>query len=247
MVKDKKLCFPVKVNLFFREYLRIYNVSSVSGRLIELTVFDLFSDSLFMKHFLKVFIFSAAVQSVFGWELKKDSEGIRVYVQEKKGSAFNECRAETVYKGTLEAVLRLMRDSGSLCEWFPDCVKYSVIKRKSSSDITGLIAISAGFPLKKRDAAVRMLISENPSEGSAEIHFISVPDAAPVSADFLRVKELSGAWRFRTLENNRVSVEYTAHMEPGGSVPAVLVNAFLAEFPFKSFQNFLKKVREYEK
>lgn len=84
MVKDKKLCFPVKVNLFFREYLRIYNVSSVSGRLIELTVFDLFSDSLFMKHFLKVFIFSAAVQSVFGWELKKDSEGIRVYVQEKK-------------------------------------------------------------------------------------------------------------------------------------------------------------------
>lgn len=200
-----------------------------------------------MKHFWKSFIFFAAVQSVFGWELKKNSEGIRIYVQEKEGSAFYECRAETVYSGTMDAVLRLMRDAKSLCEWFPDCVKYSVIDRKNDSDITGLIAISAGFPMKKRDAAVRMLITENSREGTAGIDFISVPEAAPVSPDFLRVRELSGAWKFKTLEKGRVSVEYRAHMEPGGSVPAVLVNAFLAEFPFKSFQNFLKKVKEYEK
>ena len=200
-----------------------------------------------MKYFWKSFIFFAAVQAVFGWELKKDADGIKVYVQEKKDSVFNECRAETVYSGSLEAVLRLMRDAKSLCEWFPDCVRYTVIEKKNDSDMTGLIAVSAGFPMKKRDVAVRMIISENRKAGTAEIDFISVPDAAPVSDDFLRVRELSGAWKFRTLEKGGVFVEYRAHMEPGGAVPAVLVNAFLAEFPFKSFQNFLKKVREYEK
>jgi len=50
----------------------------------------------------------------------------------------------------------------------------------------------------------------------------------------------NGHWKFSKLEDNKVEVEYSGLTNPGGLVPAWVINMVALDVPYKSLRNLQK-------
>jgi hypothetical protein len=72
------------------------------------------------------------------------------------------------------------------------------------------------------------------------------PDYIPEKKKLVRIRNSSGKWQVTPLSNRQVRVEYQLYVDPGGSVPATLVNLFSGKGPLESFRNLRKMVTRKE-
>ncbi|MBZ0251864.1 MAG: hypothetical protein K8I02_00875, partial [Candidatus Methylomirabilis sp.] len=70
-------------------------------------------------------------------------------------------------------------------------------------------------------------------------------DAAliPPAEDYVRMPTVKGGYVFRPKPGGAVEIDYQLHVEPGGALPAWLVNALAVDTPFET----LKGMREAAK
>ena len=70
-----------------------------------------------------------------------------------------------------------------------------------------------------------------------------MPDYIPEKKNYIRLKEAEGFWQIKEIEENKISLIYQYYGEPGGSLPAWLVNMFIVDGPMDTLTN-LKKMLE---
>jgi hypothetical protein len=78
-----------------------------------------------------------------------------------------------------------------------------------------------------RDSGTKVVTVDAPVE----------PGIVPVKKDIVRIDHSSGKWLITPYSPGQVKVEYTIHVDPGGSLPAWLVNTFATEGPLHIFRN----------
>ena len=59
----------------------------------------------------------------------------------------------------------------------------------------------------------------------------------------VRVKYSKVTWTVTPLHNGRFKVEYRLQMDPGGSIPAWLLNLFISKGPFESFTKLKEEIQ----
>jgi hypothetical protein len=64
----------------------------------------------------------------------------------------------------------------------------------------------------------------------------------PLDEDLIRVPFMKGQWRVRQGANNTLFIEYFLRINPGGTVPAWLVNIAMADGPHHSFRNLKQQI-----
>jgi hypothetical protein len=74
-----------------------------------------------------------------------------------------------------------------------------------------------------RDYAVRLRRVRSPA--ACEVIFETANDRAPpLKAGWVRMEQIGAHWRFETAAG-RTQITYTLHSDPGGSLPAFLVDS----------------------
>ena len=63
-----------------------------------------------------------------------------------------------------------------------------------------------------------------------------IADMVPVKPKVVRIANSNGKWVLTPLSNGHVKVVYTLHADPGGSIPAWLINLFVTQGPRQSFK-----------
>jgi hypothetical protein len=63
-----------------------------------------------------------------------------------------------------------------------------------------------------------------------------LPDMVPVKDGIVRIEHSVGKWIITPTNNGQVKIEYTLHLDAGGSVPAWLLNMFITQGPTESFK-----------
>lgn len=176
------------------------------------------------------------------WELQRNDEQAMAYSRIDKASGLQVCRVETVMKASLNALVAMQRDAARIPQWM-DGVKSSRIVQEADNYYITHTLVPSPWPVKDRDSVVRSDIRQQ-EDGSVLIEFASVEGVVPLQKSYERVQNVKGYWCFTPLQDGKTRVEYEVMVDPGGKLPAWLVNRFALDVPYNSIKQMHKRVRD---
>ncbi|ASU32391.1 START domain-containing protein [Mucilaginibacter xinganensis] len=179
-----------------------------------------------------LFMFYAAIAQG-NWELKKNENGIAVYTRKPVNGALKELRVICELDATKAQLISTLQDIGNYTDWVYSNKKSEILKSVGPHKIIYYTESSLPWPIKNRDLVVQLDI--NPGPEILDIQAKSLPEYLPQNKKFIRVPYSLAKWKVTEAPNNKLKVDYTFSVDPGGSIPSWLVNATMAIGPYNSF------------
>ena len=71
---------------------------------------------------------------------------------------------------------------------------------------------------------------------------VSNKNYGPPVKDLVRIPYSKGAWYVTTVSNKIIHLNYVLEVDPGGSVPAWILNLFSTKGPLETFKNLKNKM-----
>ena len=173
------------------------------------------------------------------WEIKKNKDGIKVYTKVNPQSPFDLLKAECEVAVNADVLLQLIFDVSKHKLWVYNTEQSVLIKRNSAYDILYYGETYAPWPVSNRDLVIHLIASRDSLTGIYTINGKSKPDLKPEVEGKIRVPRSEAVWKLVPLGNNKTRVSYSLDIDPGGSIPAWLVNYASVEGPYLSFKSLM--------
>jgi hypothetical protein len=167
------------------------------------------------------------------WELKKDENGIAVYTRKAAKGNVKEIRVLCELDATKEQLISTIQDIDNYTNWVYSNKKSTILKTADPQNIIYYTQSHLPWPIKDRDLVLNLNI--NPSGEVLNIVVKSIPDYLPVNDKYIRVPYSQALWKVTQTAGNKLRVDYTFSVDPGGSIPSWIVNATLTIGPYNSF------------
>lgn len=177
------------------------------------------------------------------WKLKKSKDNIEIYTRAFPDSPFKEFKATSVIDTTFDALLQELYDAPT---YTPACdfnVSYRILNDSEDSRFF-YYKQEMPWPIKDRDVVTELKLVEQ-TEDRVLLSIETVSDVLDIEDNCLRIEKLSGFWLLER-EDNGIRATQQIHMDPGGSVPAIIVNPLLVKGPFKTFTELHRKLDSYK-
>ncbi len=142
------------------------------------------------------------------------------------------------------SVLHLLYDLDAATEWVWKTREMRVLKELSEDE--GRIVyqlVSAPWPVSDREIVSQSQGYMDPETGEVYITITARPDFIPENDNYVRVRQLEGAWNIMPLSETSCRVVFRLHLEPGGEIPSWLANIAVIDTPY----NTLANMREFVK
>jgi hypothetical protein len=176
------------------------------------------------------------------WTLKKDADSVKVYTSHTEESAFKSIKAIFTVNTTMSQLASMVWNVERYDEWQYNTIVCKTLKKINEHEMIYYAEIEAPWPITNRDMVVRLKVSQNDSTKVLTIDTVSEPAFIPEDEDLVRVPMSKAQWIVAPAGENKVSVEYTIQIDPGGSVPAWMVNMVCVEAPYESFTKLRSKI-----
>jgi len=189
---------------------------------------------------LLVFCFS----NVFAqgpWELKKDEDGIQVFTRDAAKGNIKELRVLCELDATKAQLINTIENIEDYNSWVYSNKKSTILKMITPQNIIYYTQSHLPWPIRDRDLVVELNITPTPDV--LNIQAKSLPDYLPKDANYIRVPYSLALWKVTEAPDNKLKVDYTFSIDPGGSIPSWLVNATLAIGPYNSFAKLREILR----
>jgi hypothetical protein len=168
-------------------------------------------------------------------DLKRDRDGIRVFTCKTENEKFKLLRAEFELTGsTPQQVKDFLWDVANYKTWQYNLMEATQVAVAGQNELTYRALIDAPWPAENREIVVKMVVTE--LESGMTIKIVHVPHSEPPPDNFVRVPFFEALWQITRVEND-LKLVYALRIDPGGYVPAWLVNIAMAEGPHVSFKN----------
>ena len=181
-------------------------------------------------------------QAELEWRLKLDRDGIKVYLGKVPGSKFRAVFSVMELAAEPKQLAALVMDLENCPNWVSMCKAATVIKRVSSSESYVYSVINAPFPVRDRDVVAHVKWHYDRSSGKISMRSDTTPERLPQKNGLVRVQYATSEWHFTPNGNGAVLVEYYAHVDPNGNVPAWLTNLVIEESPHKTLVKMRKLI-----
>lgn len=178
------------------------------------------------------------------WELDLDKNGIKVYTRSMDDSRIDAFRAETVLDAPLEAVLAVMSDPRSCLEWVHQCAEAYNLPGGSFNDRYAYSINDMPWPATDRDYILRIETMTGDDPDTIIMEMEAVPDRKEKQDDYVRMQEASTVYEFSREDDGKTGMVWFQHAEPGGSLPAWLVNRLATDIPYESLRELNRVVQE---
>lgn len=170
-------------------------------------------------------------------ELRKSAEGIEVYTCKMADSKINSIQSSFRVSASFSALAKALLDLENFHKWQYKIVKTEMLKWISMDEFIYRAELQTPWPVSNRDLIlhVKMSATSNPNE----YHFSAMgrPDFIPSRDGFVRVPVSEAHWYIKVLDKSNIQVRHSILIDPGGSIPAWLMNLSLAEGPYETFRN----------
>lgn len=178
------------------------------------------------------------------WRRVATRDGIRVYARTVPDSKIKAMKAECVLDAGVDEVVALLLDVSAAERWVCHTKSCRLIKRVSDTELFYHTEVSLPWPLDNRDFVTHLKVIRSESSPIVTIEAPAVPGVTPVREGVVRISNSINRWVLHPLPNARVRVEYTLQVDPGGHIPAHVVNMFACRAPIETFQNMRKVLAE---
>lgn len=183
-----------------------------------------------------VFLVGFSKQTTNTWQLKKFEEGISIYTRDTENSKFKELKAVFQIKTSLSSIIALLNDVESYPQWVYRCETSKVLLKTSDKYLIRYQTIVAPWPVDNRDVIVEVSFSQDAKTKIVYQKVNALPDYAPKADGHVRIPEFRATWTLVPLKNGIVEIQYELLVNPGGALPAWLVNMAVIDGPFETSQ-----------
>ncbi|MBL7882832.1 MAG: START domain-containing protein [Bacteroidia bacterium] len=178
------------------------------------------------------------------WKLKKHENGIFVYTRMAENSKFKELKCVVQLKSSLSGLVALINDRESYPHWVYRCGESTILKKISDTEIIHRQTVVAPWPVDSRDFVVNVKLHQDTKTKVITIQSKCIPNYIPHKSNFIRITEFKALWILSPLSNGMVNVEYQLLVNPGGNVPAWLVNLAVIDGPYETTLNMKEWIKK---
>ncbi|PUZ20988.1 lipid-binding protein [Chitinophaga costaii] len=176
------------------------------------------------------------------WKLNTDKGGIKIYTSLLSDSKVKAVKVSCNVQSTLSQFITLLLDVKSAPEWVYHTKSAVLVKQVSPSELYYYSEVNLPWPIQNRDFVAHLTVTQHPVTKVVTVDGPAVGGMVPVKTGIVRIENSMGKWVITPLVNGYLSVIYTLHVDPGGSLPAWLVNMFATEGPYKIFENLQQQL-----
>ncbi len=186
----------------------------------------------------------SAYSQNLNWKQKSSKDSITIYTAEVPGSRINAIRVVTHVPATLSAIIAVMLDIDATAEWVYSTKSVKVLKQVSPSEVYYYSELSFPWPASNRDFVAHISVVQDPVSRITTLEAINVSDMVPLKPGIVRVSQSIAKWTFTPISKTLVRVEYFLQCDPGGSLPAWLINMFATKGPSESFKKLRTQLQK---
>jgi len=180
------------------------------------------------------------------WELKTDDEGIKIYTSIVPESKVKAVKVECEFKATATQMVAVLLNINNGPEWLYHTKYSKLVKQVSPSELYYYSEVNLPWPAENRDYVAHLKVTQNPETKIVTMDAPSVPGLVAVKPGVVRIDHSKGKWVIAPLPNGKIKVEYTLHVDPGGALPAWLVNTFATQGPMEIFKRLKVQLQKPE-
>lgn len=202
---------------------------------------------MFRKCILVIIFFSFLLPSLRAqdsWKLNTDKEGIKIYTAAVSYSKVKAIKVVAMLHTSLSQLVAVLMDVNAGSQWVYHTKSSSLVKQISPSELYYYSEISLPWPCENRDFVAHLSVSQDAATKVVTIDGPAVPGFVSVKQGIVRVSHSKGKWILSPEGNGQVKVDYTLQVDPGGAIPAWLVNMFAAEGPLESFRKLKVQLKK---
>ncbi|MDB5030057.1 MAG: hypothetical protein JWP71_778 [Mucilaginibacter sp.] len=205
-------------------------------------ILNMFKKALFTIIILIVLLSTAFSQGK--WELKRNENGIEVFTRTPLTGNLKELRVICELTTTKTQLIKTLQDIKHYNDWVYNTRKTAILKTVNSKQIIFYSVSHLPWPIKDRDLIVQLSLLPDSITNRFEIQAKSLPDYLPKNPDIIRVPYSLALWKVIVVDDHTLKVDYTFSVNPGGNLPAWLVNTTLAIGPYNSFMDLRDELKK---
>ncbi|MEO6287574.1 MAG: START domain-containing protein [Dyadobacter sp.] len=176
------------------------------------------------------------------WKLVERKGDIKVYVKTVADSRIKALKAECLLNASTAEVVALLLDVKAAEKWVCNTKSCSLVRKISETEIYYYTEVSLPWPLDNRDFVTHLTVSEDPVTKIVTVHAPAVSGWVPVKKGIVRIHHSKSLWMIKPVGVGKVMVEYSLQVDPGGHIPAWVINSFACQGPVETFSNMKKEL-----
>lgn len=177
-------------------------------------------------------------------DLKKNNEGIKVYLCENERHAFKTIIVEFEVPATLAQYAAKVLDVENYYHWQDRVRKQKIIKSISATEFYYYSQVDVPWPVADRDYIFHLKMEQDTLTKVITMSLKETPEFMPEKEGIIRVPYAESLLTLTPVDSERINVRYVLDIDPGGEVPAWLINMFAANTPYNTYHNFRQQIIE---
>jgi len=189
-----------------------------------------------------------------GWNLKRDKNGIKVYHRKTSLTPINVFKGETEVETDLSTMCAFLMDVYNFPSWVLMCdsIEALVPVNEDVDDINQVVYCLYSInkpprPVMPRDNVIYAVVTQDPDTLTLRVKSVSLPELIPHKKGFVRCPMLMVEMKLRPLDNGNIEFSFETSIDPGGWIPAWVINLYAVEIPYKTLLNIKKHMPFKEK
>lgn len=175
------------------------------------------------------------------WKLSKQGNGVKVYTRTAEGSNIKEFKATISIKAKAVDIAQEVINVADYKDWYPDVMGSKVLEKPSKYEWIVYYRVDVPWPGTDRDAVSLLKVEMDEEKKNIKILSSAKLNYKEEFYGVVRLKKTDGSWTF-TEKNGVTEVKYQMLADPGGNLPAWIVNMFLVDGPYKTLLALQKRV-----
>lgn len=173
-----------------------------------------------------------------GWDLMLEKNGIKVFTRDWPGSDFIAFKAEQVVQSKLSNIVANFSDIKTFPEWVKDMVDaYEIEPFDDKRSRKIYMRMGLPWPLADRDIVAGQQLTQETDSKVVRIKEWFEGDALPKNEGVIRTPKVNNELVLIPEGNEKTRIVWQGHTEPGGFIPAFIVNFLLEDVFYESVLN----------
>jgi hypothetical protein len=175
------------------------------------------------------------------WVFRKEKDSIKVYTRTEENNPVKSYRGEMDLHTSMAKISTVLGSIESFDWWDANIHDIKVLAYEKEKLIRYYLVYDLPWPVTDRDLCVEARISNDPITGKRTVHAVPLEGVIPEKPNMVRIKNYWQDWTMQpTGTPGIIHVTLEGSVDPGGYIPAWLVNMVITDTPL----NIMRKVRE---
>jgi hypothetical protein len=187
-------------------------------------------------------LFSADFVMGQDWEFQKERDGIKIYTRNQESNPVKSFRGEMDLKTNMDKMRTLIGSIESFDWWDKGIKEIKVLGYEKEKFIRYYLIYDVPWPLSDRDLCVEALVTNDSLTGRRVVRATPIFGLVPENPDLVRIKNYWQQWVMEPQANGMMHVILEGSVDPGGNIPAWLINMVITDTPLNVMRNVRQQV-----